>query len=295
MDRVVIAVAIGLAVSCSSPSIHATAERELTLQTGAFPGLTDAPFTATSTRVNGYLSPWWFEATLDDQLEWPRVQLHRLAPPNWDAFSAPSFCGERMAYWSVSNNTILVAHVADLVDPRRHESASYGVFEIPGSDMGWGVQPPAWTPDCAAATFHHEPSEPLTMRPASAAPRSAAVRPPDVADPPADSFRISAQWFRVDRTEEVLPGAEVTQGFFDAVRVNPLLGRLFVAEEFTQHAPVIILHHELWKSRFGGMASVVGRRVTIHDQEFTVVGVMPLGFNVPAGVLYWRPMANPRQ
>jgi putative ABC transport system permease protein len=72
----------------------------------------------------------------------------------------------------------------------------------------------------------------------------------------------------------------VTAGFFPLLGVRPALGRFFAPEEATEPtgAPVLVLSHPLWRTRFGGDRGVVGREVTLNNGRFTVIGVAPRGF-----------------
>jgi putative ABC transport system permease protein len=104
-----------------------------------------------------------------------------------------------------------------------------------------------------------------------------------------------------DREAEVVIAAQVSADFFAVAGVAPQIGRAFTAEETAQAAfssaamptaanPVAILGHGLWRSRFGGDPTVVGRRITLERRPFTVVGVMPEGFALPdRGVQVWLP------
>jgi putative ABC transport system permease protein len=61
--------------------------------------------------------------------------------------------------------------------------------------------------------------------------------------------------------------------------VQPLLGRFFAAnEDKTGNEHVVILSHGIWQRRFGGSPDIVGQPITLQGQPFTVVGVMPAGF-----------------
>lgn len=113
----------------------------------------EAPFVASSSRIAGHLHSSWFEATLTDVPQSPRIALRRLAIDGWSEFSFPMFCGREVAFWSLKTNGELSGHVVDLFEPAANRSASFGTIEIPGSDNGWGVPPAAWAADCTAATF----------------------------------------------------------------------------------------------------------------------------------------------
>src|SRR5215471_15218863 len=65
---------------------------------------------------------------------------------------------------------------------------------------------------------------------------------------------------------------QVTSNFFSTLGVTPLLGRAFSAEEEQTRAPVVVLSSSLWKRRFGSDLGIIGKPVTLYDQQFTVVG-----------------------
>ncbi|HKG95571.1 MAG TPA: ABC transporter permease, partial [Gemmatimonadaceae bacterium] len=83
---------------------------------------------------------------------------------------------------------------------------------------------------------------------------------------------------------ERLDGQRVTAGYFRVLGVPPAIGRDFDPTDDRLGAPrVAILSDRLWRRRFGGDRAVVGRQVTLNGDAYTVVGVMPRGFeNVPA-------------
>jgi putative ABC transport system permease protein len=82
----------------------------------------------------------------------------------------------------------------------------------------------------------------------------------------------------------------VTDGFFDVFGVEPLLGTGFRPEDHVQGAaPVVMLSHWIWQSRFGGARDIVGRALTLDGRPTTVVGVMPPGFAYPPGRDMWSP------
>jgi putative ABC transport system permease protein len=89
---------------------------------------------------------------------------------------------------------------------------------------------------------------------------------------------------------ERVRGAAVSQQFFGVLRTEPLLGRVFTVNEATADAPaVVILGHGLWERAFGGATDVVGRTVRLDDRTFTIVGVMPRGFDYPHRAEFWLP------
>jgi predicted permease len=70
-------------------------------------------------------------------------------------------------------------------------------------------------------------------------------------------------------------------------------GRSFVPEENRAgSAPIVILGHRLWESRFGGDAAVVGRTVTLDNKRYTVVGILPAGFQFLRWADLWMPLGQ---
>ncbi|HEX8144775.1 MAG TPA: ABC transporter permease [Pyrinomonadaceae bacterium] len=79
-------------------------------------------------------------------------------------------------------------------------------------------------------------------------------------------------------------GARVSASLFPALGVKPLLGRTFLPEEDrVGGAKVIVMGHGLWQRSFGSDPSIIGKAVTLNNQSYTVVGVMPPGFKFPGG------------
>jgi len=78
---------------------------------------------------------------------------------------------------------------------------------------------------------------------------------------------------------ERLPGRAVSAQFFDVLGVKPALGRSFMAEEDRPGANrVCIVSDGLWKRRFGSDPSLVGKQLTLSDQSYTVIGVLPSSY-----------------
>ena len=78
---------------------------------------------------------------------------------------------------------------------------------------------------------------------------------------------------------EVFFGAQVTEGFWDAIGMPPALGRGFLPEEHVKGARrAVILSYGLWQRRFGGDPSIVNRAISLDGEPWTVVGVLPKEF-----------------
>jgi putative ABC transport system permease protein len=79
--------------------------------------------------------------------------------------------------------------------------------------------------------------------------------------------------------------------FFSVLGTQPMLGRTFVPEEMTAgNHRVAVLSHRLWQRRFNADPNVVGRNITMNDEPFTVIGVMPPAFNHPQRAEIWTPL-----
>ena len=94
-----------------------------------------------------------------------------------------------------------------------------------------------------------------------------------------------------DGPAEPVAVAQMTASGFQLARVPPLLGRPLVAEdERDDAAPVVVIGHEAWRTRFAFDPSLVGRQVRLDRTLHTVVGVMPEGFAFPVNHRFWTPL-----
>ena len=84
----------------------------------------------------------------------------------------------------------------------------------------------------------------------------------------------------------------MSAGFFEVLGVPPLEGRWFLPEEDQPgREHVVILSHRLWRSRFGGDRSIVGRPILLDGVPYTVVGIMGPAFDYPDWAQLWTPLA----
>jgi len=73
-----------------------------------------------------------------------------------------------------------------------------------------------------------------------------------------------------------LNGLRVTASFLPTLGVAPAQGRNFSPEEDVPNGPaVVILSHELWQTRFGGRASIIGENIQLNGGPWQVVGILP--------------------
>jgi putative ABC transport system permease protein len=106
-------------------------------------------------------------------------------------------------------------------------------------------------------------------------------------------------WFNLTgggEPERVTCGLATTS-FFSLLGVRPVTGRLFLPEEDRPGGPpVVILSEALWRRRYGGDPSVVGKGVNLDGTTYTVVGVLPATFVVPdafkTDYALWVPLAE---
>jgi putative ABC transport system permease protein len=90
---------------------------------------------------------------------------------------------------------------------------------------------------------------------------------------------------------ERIRGASIMADYLSTLGVKPVLGRSFTAEEDRPGgAPVGLISHSFWQKHFGGKTDVVGETLTLEDRAYTIIGVMPPGFDVPARAEIWVPM-----
>src|SRR5262249_46555268 len=104
---------------------------------------------------------------------------------------------------------------------------------------------------------------------------------------------------------ERVSGALVSIGFLDAIGVAPLAGRGFppdhlrpgagpAADMRPEAAPAALLSYDLWQRRCGGDRAAVGSTFAADGRVYTIVGVMPRGFDLPSGAALWLPdQTNP--
>jgi putative ABC transport system permease protein len=79
---------------------------------------------------------------------------------------------------------------------------------------------------------------------------------------------------------ERLSGVPVTENFFSVLGIQPQLGRTFTADECRWQGPkAVLLGHGLWERRFNSDPAIVGTSLTLNDEPFTVVGVLPASFD----------------
>jgi len=93
------------------------------------------------------------------------------------------------------------------------------------------------------------------------------------------------------RDPERISCASVTRNFFNIVGLPPEIGRTFSEDEDKVGAPpVVVISDRLWRRVFNADPSVLGRSITLHDQSYTVIGVMPPQVTSPQDSDVWLSM-----
>lgn len=106
------------------------------------------------------------------------------------------------------------------------------------------------------------------------------------------SNRSSYNLTGVGEAERIVTG-QVSADLFAALRANPALGRLFTNDEDKPGAaPVVVLSYPLWQRRFGGQASILNQPLTLNGKSYTVIGIMPPGYQYPSRVEMWVPVGQ---
>jgi len=87
-------------------------------------------------------------------------------------------------------------------------------------------------------------------------------------------------------------GAAVSSDFFSVLRSNVSYGRAFLPEdEQPGRDQVVVMSHALWQRAFGANPNLIGQTLILNSRRFTVVGIMPAGFQFPPEAELWIPLA----
>ena len=93
--------------------------------------------------------------------------------------------------------------------------------------------------------------------------------------------------------DEIVPvlGGVLSPNAFALLNAKAAIGRVLTPEDDRLGAPLaVVLGHGLWTSRFAADPAILGRQVKLSDSRYTVVGVMPPGFEFEAGSQFWLPV-----
>jgi predicted permease len=118
----------------------------------------------------------------------------------------------------------------------------------------------------------------------------------------ASGFEQMAIWgasaYNLSGTQGQLPekidGAKCSWNLFSTLAVQPAYGRTFTASDDSPAAnPTVILSWNLWQRRFAGDPSIVGEKILMDGEPYTVIGVMPAWFAYPdPEIQTWTPIRH---
>src|SRR5947209_11478843 len=98
-------------------------------------------------------------------------------------------------------------------------------------------------------------------------------------------YRVQSFALTSDEGATTLPGLKVSAEFFDVLGIKPKMGRAFVREDEQAGGGAggfkVVISDDFWKKHFGADPNVLGRTITLDRRPYTVIGVMPDGFQFP--------------
>jgi predicted permease len=108
-------------------------------------------------------------------------------------------------------------------------------------------------------------------------------------------YRFVGQGFNVTGEGEPdrFEAAYATSNLFALLGVRPVAGRTFgPTEDKPASAPVVVISHRVWQSRFGSDPSVVGRTLNLDGKSYTLIGVLPASFHLLPWADLWLPVGQ---
>ncbi len=86
-------------------------------------------------------------------------------------------------------------------------------------------------------------------------------------------------------------GSFVEQNLFSFSRTEPVLGRVFQSEDYEKIAPpVVVIGYEFWQQHFLLDQEVLNKTIRINHNTYTIIGVMPQGYEFPTNSQIWLPL-----
>src|SRR3984893_7092403 len=106
---------------------------------------------------------------------------------------------------------------------------------------------------------------------------------PDIADIRATStsfsdlsaYQLSSKELAGEGKPERIEGADISENFFADLGVKPLFGRTFVSSDMQPGNRAVMLSNVLWRDRFDGNPSAIGKTLRLDGETYTVIGGMP--------------------
>ena len=81
----------------------------------------------------------------------------------------------------------------------------------------------------------------------------------------------------------------MTTSFLAVLGASPSIGRAFTTDDGEPGHDAVLIGDRLWRERFGGDATVVGKPIVLDGMRRTIIGVMPAGFDFPYEAQLWIP------
>lgn len=98
---------------------------------------------------------------------------------------------------------------------------------------------------------------------------------------------------RIGDAAERRTSYRVSPEFWTVMGLRPLLGRWFGQAEEDSGEKVAVLSHALWQQRFAGRSEVIGERIELNGEAWTVIGVAPEALRLPEGAELYLPTHLP--
>ena len=92
-----------------------------------------------------------------------------------------------------------------------------------------------------------------------------------------------------DPGSERIRVAGVSTGFFPALGAQPIVGRVFTAQDVATNKQVAVISHDMWRTRLGGDPNLSDKTVLLNGRPFVVLGVLPPRFTFPDYSQAWVP------
>ena len=86
-------------------------------------------------------------------------------------------------------------------------------------------------------------------------------------------------------------GYAITPNYFRILGASPEMGRTFTEEEARSKAQVAVLSDKFWRHTLQADPKILGRAITLDDKPYTIIGVMPPGFEFPPRTELWKPLS----
>ncbi|MGH7619756.1 MAG: ABC transporter permease [Gemmatimonadaceae bacterium] len=143
------------------------------------------------------------------------------------------------------------------------------------------------------ATLDHRANVQLVIRISYAAATFCFVagcsQSPAFVQPPPGEYAVARVELSTPSVDTV-QGATVSRQFIRIIGIRPILGRVFIDNDFRPSgALTAVITYDLWTRRFGADATIIGKPIRLNGTDALVVGVTPKDFEFPKGATLWLP------